>query len=232
MNWNEIKFNPIHNSWKDLFQELYNDEHYKELENKLTDISKNSIIYPEKTCIFKAFHITGLDDLKVVFIGQDPYFNPGEAMGLAFSVPVNIAIPSSLKNIYKNLIKFNHIKKEKNNGDLQYWAYQGCLLLNTALTVQHGMPNSHTKYWSWFSDKIIKYISDKCDRIIFVIWGSKAYDKINLIDRTKHKCIISSHPSGLSASKKFREFPAFNDFDHFGEINKILNEWNKNKILW
>ena len=236
----DIPYDP---SWIILFAQLKSNPSFTKLNNKLKRLVKlnNKIkIYPHPSYVFKAFSITSLNDVKVVFIGQDPYFNHEvhknryvpQAMGLSFSVPHDIKIPSSLSNIYANLLKFGHIKKKPNTGNLWFWAYQGCLMLNTALTVEDGTQNSHSNLWQWFSDFIIKYISTHMKNIIFVIWGSKAYAKISLIDLDIHHTIISSHPSGLSANKPFKHYPPFMDVDHFGKINNILKELGCRKILW
>jgi uracil-DNA glycosylase len=107
-------------------------------------------------------------------------------------------------------------------------------MINSSLTVLHGSANKncHANVWKWFTDKIIKYISDKTKNTVFVLWGSNAYEKINLIDLDEHEVIISSHPSGMSADKKMKNFPAFNDNDHFGKINEYLKKHNKDEIIW
>ena len=130
--------------------------------------------------------------------------------------------------IYKNLLKYGHIEKIPEHGCLDYWAYQGCLMLNTSLTVIDGEKNCHSNEWKWFTDKIIEEISNKLNNIVFVLWGGEAYKKIELIDLDKHHVIISSHPSGLSANKEFKSYPAFVNQDHFGIINSYL----KDKIIW
>lgn len=153
-----------------------------------------------------------------------------QAMGLSFSVPVNIKVPPSLGSIYRNLINFKHIDAFPAHGNLESWAKQGVLLLNTALTVEHGSPNIHKKYWTKFTNNIIKHISDKKDNVVFVLWGSPALSKLKLIDETKHKVVISSHPSGLSCYKPLKTYPAFMKQDQFGLINKYLEELGKDKI--
>jgi uracil-DNA glycosylase len=118
------------------------------------------------------------------------------------------------------------------SGNLWFWAIQGCLMLNTALTVRHKEQRSHYNMWQWFTDDIIIYINTYFKNIVFVLWGADAYKKINLINQDSNHVIISSHPSGLSAANPMQKYPAFNDFDHFGEINKILKENNIKPILW
>lgn len=234
----------INNSWYEFFQNDNNKRLIKLVNNYLSDLLKKSNgkinIYPYPDLIFNALNLTPLYNVKVVIIGQDPYPKNEiidgkaipQAMGLSFSVPVGLSIPSSLMNIYKNLIKYNHISKIPQHGNLTFWAYQGCLMLNTSLTVEHGCPDSHSKYWTEFTDSLIKYISDKLDKIVFVLWGRPALQKIKLIDLKKHKTVISSHPSGLSCSKPLQNYKPFNDMDHFGEINKYLKENDKSTILF
>lgn len=211
-------------------------------------------IYPYPDLVFNALNTTPLDKIKIVILGQDPYFDSEEidqlevphtklevphtklevpqAMGLSFSVPKNIKIPSSLKNIYKNLEKFGHIKEIPNHGNLSFWAYQGCLLLNTILTVQKKCQNGHKSKWSDLTDALIKFISDNTENTVFMLWGQNAYEKYKLIDSKKHKIIVSSHPSGLSCNSKFKSFDCFNDTDHFGIANQYLESHNKTPILW
>ena len=130
------------------------------------------------------------------------------------------------------MLNNNHIREIPKSGNLWFWAAQGCLMLNTALTVKHDDKESHTGLWKWMTDEIIKYISTYFKDIVFVLWGGYAYKKIELIDQDRHHIIISSHPSGLSAHKPYRTFPAFNNYDHFGEINRILKKVGKEQILW
>lgn len=243
-NWNELFPNSIidlkkiyyHNSWDKLFTQLFADSKYKKIiESIEKELKKENIkMYPLPSLLFNTFALTPFDKIKVVFIGQDPYFDKCQAMGLSFSVPFGTKIPSSLENIYKNLKKYKHIFDIPKHGNLEMWAYQGCLMLNTSLTVLHGPENKncHQNVWRWFTDKIIFYISQNKEKIIFVLWGANALEKANLIDTDKHEIIISSHPSGLSADKPLKNYPPFNSFDHFGQINNILKKWNIQKIIW
>lgn len=244
-NGNTLNDIPFNTSWIVLFSQLKKRNKFWQITNDLKEeLRKNKYqkIYPRPNYLFSAFQICPATNLKVVFIGQDPYFKSEyntdkttlvpQANGMSFSVADGFDIPSSLQNIYRNMIANGHIKEMPQNGNLWFWAAQGCLMLNAALTVKHDDKKSHTGLWKWMTDDIIKYISTYFDNIIFVLWGGDAYKKIELIDQDRHHTIISSHPSGLSAHKQFRTFPAFNDFDHFGEINKILDETGKTKILW
>jgi len=239
----DISCLPHHKSWNNMFKTLFNDMRFKASEESImTDVAKGEKIYPKPDLLFNAFNITSLKNTKVVIIGQDPYFdienhknhNIPQAMGLSFSVPVNMKIPSSLKNIYANLQKHNNITSLPTHGNLELWAERGCLLLNTSLTVIEGTKNKncHQHVWSWFTDDIIKYISDKKDHVVFVLWGRHAINKLELIDTKKHKIIASSHPSGLSCNQGSCGYPSFTSVDHFGKINNQLAEWNIETIDW
>ena len=249
-NWSEkytnykVRFDklPKHYSWKEFFKQ---PEVIKELKlfnrlfSRVLECTKFSILpYPDH--IFNAFLYTPLYKLKVCIIGQDPYFNTyssdditlPEAMGLSFSVPEVLPIPSSLHNIYKNGVAHNNLYKYPEHGNLEFWAFQGVFLFNTALTVLEGCKLAHVKLWEKFANSVIKYISDNCNNIVFVLWGSNALSKKVLIDENKHKFVISSHPSGLSCNKKLGKYPEFNKVDQLGQINKHLREYGKQEIVW
>lgn len=197
----------------------------------------HSLPYPD--LVFNSFKLTSFKNTKVVIIGQDPYFKRDifkgkhvpQAMGLSFSVPVGVKVPSSLKNIYKNLMKYGHVTNIPKHGNLEKWASQGVLMLNSTLTVQEGYPNSHASKWKGFTDEIIKYISENKKGIVFLLWGRNAYDKKKLINGHSH-IVASSHPSGLSFSKPMGKEPPFKDCDHFGLTNKYFKENGQNEIDW
>ncbi|XP_028552251.1 uracil-DNA glycosylase, mitochondrial isoform X1 [Dendrobium catenatum] len=160
-------------------------------------------IYPPPHLIFNALNSTPFDRVKAVIIGQDPYHGPGQAMGLAFSVPEGIKPPSSLINIFKELHKDVGCSIPM-HGNLERWAVQGVLLLNTVLTVRKHQANSHaTKGWEPFTDAVIRTISEKKRGIVFILWGNSAQEKSKLIDPTKHHILKAAHPSGLSANRGF-----------------------------
>lgn len=226
---------PRHPSWDELFEILENSPQTKIVNDALTNVLQSdpdALMYPRPDLLFNAFLLTPFKKVKVVFIGQDPYFQALQAMGLSFSVPHGIPIPSSLQNILKNGKDYGHITQDTNHGNLEFWAMQGCLMINTALTVLDNQKNCHAQIWSWTTDRIIKYLSFKCDKLVFVLWGGPAFEKIKHIDQDKHEVIISSHPSGLSAHKPMKCYPAFSKLDQFGEINKILKKWGKTEIVW
>jgi uracil-DNA glycosylase len=223
----------IDKSWDPIFNPIRTNDKVNDI-NKLLGLclDKNKNVFPYPDLVFNAFNLTKFDNVKVICLGQDAYHGTQEvddksypeAMGLAFSVPENIPIPSSLKNIYKNAIKFGHIKEMPKHGNLEFLTKQGFLLINSALTVQEKCPNSHQQYWESLTDEIIKQLSKRKDKLVFVLWGKNARDKMSLIDLKKHKVIVSSHPSGLSCNSKLGNYPAFMDLDQFGEINKHLNQ--------
>ena len=247
-NWNDYFKNDkidiskltIHKSWKKFIKQEQNKDYWEKINKDLSSCKNLNKIYPYPELIFNAFNLTPLNEIKVVILGQDPYHNHilhnkkivPEAMGLSFSVPIGFTIPSSLNNIYENLMKYKQIVYKPKHGNLTSWAYQGCMMLNTSLTVECNCPNIHTNIWKEFTDNVIKYISSKCNNIVFVLWGSYALSKMNLIDQDKHKIIVSSHPSGLSYNKKLRTYPAFSEFNHFGTINRYLKKHNKPTIIW
>jgi len=235
----ELDHIQVHETWHNMFTLLFTDKQYssiiKEELCKKLKLDQNTGIYPYPDLIFNAFRLTSFKKLKVIILGQihNDMIIP-QAMGLSFSVPYGIKIPSSLRNIYANLKKYGHIENTPTHGNLESWSRRGCLLLNTSLTVKSGSSskNCHQYIWRWFTDKIITYISENKEKVIFVLWGNNALEKKDYIDATKHKLIISSHPSGLSAGKSLKEYPAFYNEDHFGKINKQLREWNIKEINW
>ena len=217
-NFNTTLIKPT--NWNVLFNDIDLTDIEIFLKNRLNKIGNCCEIFPRKNDVFNAFKIINPDNLRVVILGQDPYINYGEAMGLAFSVPNGVKIPPSLRNIFKKLGKYT---KGVRNGDLTHWAEQGVLLLNTSLTVTERHSNSHSKLWKPITDKIIKYISDNYSNIVFMLWGGNAYKKQSLIDTNKHRILVSSHPSPLGCNKKLKEFPSFNDCKHFEECNSLID---------
>ena len=213
------------------FEEFVINEEKKEYYNKLMDFVDNEyqnyLCHPSRDLIFRAFKLTPFENVKVVILGQDPYHEVNQAHGLAFSVLCE-KLPPSLKNIYKEMSTDLGIEINQ-DGNLEYLAREGVLLLNTVLTVRDGKANSHKNMgWETFTDNIIKEI-DKIDRpIVFILWGAKAILKKKLINNPNHLIIESEHPSPLSAYRGFfgsRPFSRTNDF----LISKGLEpiKWNK-----
>ena len=216
----------IGNDWDNLLKDEYNKEYFKELNNFVIDEYKNKICYPKMSEIFNAFIYTEYKDVKVVILGQDPYPGEGQAEGLAFSVKPNIPIPKSLINIFKEL-EDDLGCKYPNNGSLVSWAKQGVLLLNTSLTVEKGLPLSHSKRgWETFTDEVIKLINKKETPVVFILWGSPARKKKELITNKIHYIVESPHPSPLSA------YNGFFGSKPFSKTNKFLKEHNLKEIDW
>lgn len=218
--------NILNNDWKNLLQEEFTKDYYLSLRNFLITEYKTNTIYPDKHDIFNALHFTAYKDIKVVILGQDPYHGPGQAHGLSFSVNPGVRIPPSLLNIYKEL-SYDLGCFIPNNGYLKKWADQGILLLNTVLTVRAGEANSHkNKGWEIFTDKIISLVNEKEDPVVFLLWGSNAIKKKDLITNKKHLILTSVHPSPLSASR------GFFGSKPFSKINEFLISINKQPIDW
>jgi uracil-DNA glycosylase len=217
----------IESSWKKVLAPLFEEPYFSQISAHLkTEKALNSIIYPKGSLIFNAFEQTPFDKVQVVILGQDPYHNPGQAMGLSFSVPDGVKIPPSLMNIYKELNKDIGMPIPT-TGNLTKWAQQGVLLLNAVLTVRANEPTSHGKIgWIDFTNDIIKIISDQKRNIVFLLWGNFAQQKQMYIDATKHKILKAAHPSPLSAHNGFW------GCKHFSSTNIYLAEQGKNPIDW
>ena len=195
-------------------------------------IQQGETIFPLIDNIFYFTELTPFDNIRVVILGQDPYHGYGQATGLAFSVPIGCKIPPSLANIFKNQLKFKQIKKIPTSGNLDSWAKQGVLLLNTALTVKEACADSHKDLWLTFINKLLTYLTKNKIGLIFALFGGNAIDKRDYIfNADNHFFTISSHPSPLGASQKIirknQEFGSFNDTNHF----EIINDFIKNNSL-
>ena len=205
----------IGNDWDDILNEEFEKEYYKKLRSFLDEEYRNKTIYPLPQYIYTALRLTTYKNCKVVILGQDPYHEPHQAHGLAFSVNKNVDIPPSLQNIYKELHDDLGYKIPE-HGFLLDWAKQGVLLLNTVLTVEAHKANSHKdKGWEQLTDTIIRKLNDKQEPVVFILWGLNARSKKQYITNSKHLIIESAHPSPLSAYKGFfgsRPFSKTNDF--------------------
>ena len=184
----------IEESWKEALKEEFFKPYFLEIKrNYIAAKSSGKTIYPPANLTFNAFNLTPFDTLKVVILGQDPYHNPHQAMGLSFSVPKGIPLPPSLKNIYKEITNELGIPPSQ-NGDLSQWAKQGVLLLNSVLSVEHNKPASHQNFgWQTFTDNVIKTISNQKKGIVFLLWGNYAKAKKNLIDSSKPFILEAAH---------------------------------------
>jgi len=219
-----IKLEP---SWKLLLAEEFSKEYMQQLRAFLVaEKDAGKTIYPPGEAIFKAFDLTPFNQVRVVIIGQDPYHGPNQAHGLCFSVQPGIRLPPSLQNIYKEI--HNELGVTfTDNGCLTPWAQQGVLLLNSVLTVERGKAGSHQgKGWERFTDKVIEVINAEHEACVFMLWGSYAQHKGQIIDRTRHLVLTSPHPSPFSAHKGF-----FGN-GHFQQANAFLVEKGQPPIDW
>jgi uracil-DNA glycosylase len=221
--WNELL--------KDEFQKDYftNLQLFVENERKLHP----NCIFPAEKDVFKALNLCDLEKIKVVILGQDPYPTRGFANGLCFSVESDVSpLPRSLQNILKE-IKNQFQANEFENGDLTKWAKQGVLLLNAVLTVQEGLPNSHSKRgWEKFTDRIIQIVSNERDNVVFLLWGKQAHLKTALINNKKHLILKLSHPSPLGYQKKGTDFESFKGNTTFIETNEYLKKHKIEEVYW
>lgn len=215
----------INKKWDIVLADEMKKDYFKELGFFIKSEYKNKTIFPPYENIFDALRYTDYDEIKVVILGQDPYHGLGEANGLCFSVHEDVQMPPSLRNIFKELENDLGIVREKK--DLSDWAKQGVLLLNAIMTVEKDKPLSHKdRGWEIFTDNIIKYLNDREQPIIFVLWGGFARSKKNLITNKKHYIIESAHPSPLSA------YRGFFGSKPFSQINNILAENKQDTIKW
>ena len=191
----------LEKSWREKLKDEMDEPYYRKLVEKVRKEYKNETCYPPEDKIFNAFNLCSFDKVKVVIMGQDPYFNPGQAMGLSFSVPDGVKLPPSLQNIYKEIAADLGTAIHQ-SGDLTRWAEQGVLLLNATLTVRAHDANSHQRLgWGTFTDAAIKALSDGRENLVFMLWGGFARSKKALIDQQRHCVIESVHPSRLSANR-------------------------------
>lgn len=216
----------ITEEWDKILEEEFNSQNYASLRAFLKNEYSTQTIYPSMFDIFNSMKTTAFEQIKVVLLGQDPYHNEGQAMGLSFSVPKGKEIPPSLVNIYKE-IKSELGCEIPKSGDLTGWARQGVLLLNTVLTVRAHQANSHKgKGWEIFTDSIIKKISERKEGVVFLLWGANARSKSQFIDKSKHLILECAHPSPLSA------YNGFFGCGHFKKTNEYLIKMGKEPIEW
>ena len=214
-------------NWLNIFEREKKEFYFINIMNNLAFERKNKSIFPPKGKVFNAFLYTEFKNIKVVILGQDPYYKINQAHGLAFSVEKTVPIPVSLKNIQKEIVNDLKINHTFTHGCLINWASQGVFLLNSILTVESGKPGSHYKLgWENFTDRIISYISEYCNGVVFLLWGSHARKKIHLINQDRHYIFLASHPSPLSV------FRGFFGCRHFSKTNKILKNQKKSPINW
>ena len=216
----------INNDWDDVLSLEFDKPYYQTLRSFLNEEYKNKTIYPIPKYIYAALKLTTYKDTKVVILGQDPYHEPNQAHGLAFSVNKGVEIPPSLLNIYKEM-KDDINTYIPNNGYLVSWAKQGVLLLNAVLTVEAHKANSHkNKGWEQLTDTIIQKLNEKDEPVVFILWGRNARDKKQFITNPKHLVIESAHPSPLSA------YNGFFGSKPFSKTNNYLIKNNLKPINW
>ncbi len=216
----------ITEQWDEILAEQFASPSYRTLREFLKTEYSTRTVYPSMYDIFNSMKLTSFDDVKVVLLGQDPYHNEGQAMGLSFSVPNGIEKPPSLQNIYKELNAEIGMPIPA-SGNLTGWAKQGVLLLNTVLTVRAHSANSHKgKGWEEFTDGVIKKISQLKSNVVFLLWGGNARSKKPLIDIKKHLILECAHPSPLSA------YNGFFGCNHFIKTNEYLSSHGLTPINW
>tara|TARA_Y100001970_G_scaffold21657_1_gene24769 strand:- start:178 stop:855 length:678 start_codon:yes stop_codon:yes gene_type:complete len=219
-------FKGVDISWKPFIESEFQKSYMQEIKSFLINCSQNNeVIYPHPKDIFKSLELTSFQSVKVVILGQDPYHGPNQAHGLAFSVKKNVPIPPSLKNIFKEISEDLHSNKRL-SGDLTNWAKQGVLLLNTCLTVFPGRPGSHANLgWQKFTDSIIDAVDTK-DNVVFLLWGSYAQKKKDLLLNKNNLVLEAPHPSPLSAHR------GFFGCKHFSKANEFLRKNKIEEIDW
>ena len=215
-------------NWSILFDEIKKKDYAIELHKFLNDEYKNYIVYPPRELLFNAFKLTPLDEVKVVIIGQDPYPNEHQAMGLAFATPVGITVPPSLKNIYKEIENEFNTSMYKGDGDLTYLAKQGVLLLNAYLSVRAKSPLSHkNKYYEMFFEDVLMFLDQIDKPIVFMLWGNFARYYKKYIHNPLHLVLEASHPSPLAMAHS-----TFFGSNHFVLANKFLESHQIAPINW
>ena len=219
-----VKIDP---SWYEVLRPQFEAPYFAQLKDFLIAERKQHTCYPPGSKIFNAFDSTPFDKVKVVILGQDPYHEPGQAMGLCFSVPQGIQVPPSLVNIIKEINDDLGTQIPTTSGDLSGWANQGVLLLNATLTVRAHQAGSHQRHgWEIFTDAAIQALSQQRSSIVFLLWGSYAIAKRALIDQTKHLVLTAPHPSPLSA------YRGFFGCRHFSTANDYLRQQGQEAINW
>ena len=216
------------NRWDELLKEEFASDYYQKLRQFLKSEYRSYTVYPSMYDIFNALRYTDYENVRAVILGQDPYHGPGQAHGLAFSVKRGVPAPPSLQNIFTELKNDLGIDPPP-HGNLEAWASEGVLLLNTVLTVREGQANSHCGHgWETFTDNVIRLLNRREQPMVFILWGANARNKTALITNPNHLILAAPHPSPLSASRGFfgsKPFSKTNDFlrDKGGEINWTIN---------
>lgn len=217
----------IEASWKQALASEFAQPYFATIKQTLINAkTAGKTVYPPGKLIFNAFNSTPLPNVKVVIIGQDPYHQPQQAMGLSFSVPQGVRIPPSLRNVYKELARSIEGFTPPHHGDLSHWAEQGVFLLNAVLTVEQSKAASHSKIgWQTFTDAVIRTISGQRTGVVFMLWGNFAKRKAELIDASKHHILQAVHPSPLAGN-------GFQGCNHFAHANELLQQQGAQPIDW
>ncbi len=212
--------------WNPVLRAEFEQPYWTELQTFVRDERQRGPVYPPHDEMFAALHLTSLASTRVVILGQDPYHGPGQAHGLCFSVRRGVAVPPSLRNMLHEL-RDDLGCEPPSHGNLEHWARQGVLLLNTTLTVRGGAAASHQGHgWETFTDRVISTVSNKTTPVVFVLWGAASRKKRTLIDTTRHIVIESAHPSPLSAHN------GFFGSRPFSRVNAALRESGQEPIDW
>ena len=220
----DVKIEP---TWKQQLGAEFDKPYFATLAEQVRQAYRMGPCFPPSRLVFNAFNLCPFNEVKVVIMGQDPYHEPGQAMGLSFSVPEGVAIPPSLQNIFKE-IQADLGKPLPTSGDLTRWASQGVLLLNATLTVQAHVANSHQGLgWSVFTDAAIRALSAHREHLVFMLWGGYARSKLSLIDGQRHLILESVHPSPLSANRG-----GWFGNHHFSRCNAYLRSHGLTEIDW
>jgi uracil-DNA glycosylase len=215
----------IPKEWQNILSHEFKETYWKNLITKLNDDKRE--ILPKIKDVFKAFELCKPNDIKVVILGQDPYINGYEAMGLSFSVPKNIKIPPSLRTIFNELNRSYGLNQTFNSGDLTHWATDGCLMLNTILTVVKGKSGSHKDFgWKHFTGACLRIIQNQFPHVLFVAWGSHAKMMCEKNEISPERTLFAGHPSPLNTKSPFI------GCNHFVKINRMLMEKNILPIRW
>ncbi len=214
-------------TWKTLHEQEFQKTYFVQLQSFLAkEIKAGEVLYPHSLNFYKAFDLTPFNDVKVIMLGQDPYHGPGQAQGLSFSVPAGSRTPPSLQNIYKELATSTGFIIP-NHGNLEAWAEQGVLMMNSCLSVRAKSPGSHSgKGWEIFTDTMIQLLSTEKEHLVFMLWGKFAHSKQSLINNQKHLVLTAPHPSPFSAHKGFL------GCDHFNQANAYLCKNKRQPINW
>lgn len=216
----------IEESWRTQLSSEFEAPYFAELVQFVKQEYAEGVCYPPGNLIFNAFNQTPFERVRVVILGQDPYHGPGQAHGLCFSVNDGVDFPPSLRNIFQEIQNQTGATIPQ-SGNLTRWAVQGVFLLNTCLSVRQHQAFSHSGHgWETFTDAVIRTLSEKCNNLVFLLWGAPAGKKSALIDATRHLVLQSAHPSPLSAYRGF-----FGN-NHFNLCNQYLQEHGKEPILW